>query len=319
MQVIFSATADPFFGAASGSASSYTKISNEASESETATVEAAYREFIFEDMSKAPISFNVGGKAYTGFDLSGDFVKVSQQTEVNELYGGREETTTVLTHTPSGLTFELLSTYYPGYAGYDLTLYIKNETENVSPVVKDLKIVDMRLSGDDAFLYYTGRRPGQVQSVRQVPGRAEPRTAPSGGRSSNGVFPYFNLEYGGGGVLFAVGWPGQWQAGFDNTARSSTRLTMGQQNFESVLEPARRRARPLPRLFSTRAETPTVRRTSGGAGFWTASSPKSRTARTAISCSTRSLRAARQTSGRRRRARPTTIRSRLWTYTWTTA
>lgn len=113
MQVIFSATADPFFGAASGSASSYTKISNEASESETATVEAAYREFIFEDMSKAPISFNVGGKAYTGFDLSGDFAKVSQQTEVNELYGGREETTTVLTHTPSGLTFELLSTYYP--------------------------------------------------------------------------------------------------------------------------------------------------------------------------------------------------------------
>lgn len=245
MQVIFSATADPFFGAASGSASSYTKISNEASESETATVEAAYREFIFEDMSKAPISFNVGGKAYTGFDLSGDFVKVSQQTEVNELYGGREETTTVLTHTPSGLTFELLSTYYPGYAGYDLTLYIKNETENVSPVVKDLKIVDMRLSGDDAFLYYTGGDQARFSPSDRFLDGQNLVLAPSGGRSSNGVFPYFNLEYGGGGVLFAVGWPGQWQAGFDNTARSSTRLTMGQQNFESVLEPGETARTPL--------------------------------------------------------------------------
>jgi len=143
--------------------------------------------------------------------------------------------------------------------------------------------------------------------------------APSGGRSSNGVFPYFNLEYGGGGVLFAVGWPGQWQAGFDNTARSSTRLTMGQQNFESVLEPGETARTPLAAFIfyeGRNADRATnlwrrwfldcfFTKVEDGEGGYKLFDP--------VASGGTSNQWAETTRA------TTTIRSRLWTYTWTTA
>ena len=36
------------------------------------------------------------------------------------------------------------------------------------------------------------------------------RFAPVGGRGSNGEFPYYDLVTPGGGLMIAVGWPGQW-------------------------------------------------------------------------------------------------------------
>ena len=37
------------------------------------------------------------------------------------------------------------------------------------------------------------------------------------GRSTYGRFPYFQVTHNsGGGMFFAVGWPGQWRAGFDS-------------------------------------------------------------------------------------------------------
>ena len=35
-----------------------------------------------------------------------------------------------------------------------------------------------------------------------------------GGRSSDGVMPYFNLATEGGGLIVAVGWSGDWKASF---------------------------------------------------------------------------------------------------------
>ncbi|MBK8859305.1 MAG: hypothetical protein IPN11_17055 [Opitutaceae bacterium] len=40
------------------------------------------------------------------------------------------------------------------------------------------------------------------------------RFAPTGGKATNVEFPYWNVEMAGGGVLLAVGWPGQWAASF---------------------------------------------------------------------------------------------------------
>jgi len=38
--------------------------------------------------------------------------------------------------------------------------------------------------------------------------------APSGGRPSDGAFPFFNLQGEGEGVVIALGWTGQWKVDF---------------------------------------------------------------------------------------------------------
>jgi alpha-galactosidase len=59
-----------------------------------------------------------------------------------------------------------------------------------------------------------------------------------GGKSSSGVLPYFNIEKpkGGAGVIFAVGWSGQWitRLAVDGTG-TNLRFISGQQNFTAQL------------------------------------------------------------------------------------
>jgi len=48
-----------------------------------------------------------------------------------------------------------------------------------------------------------------------------------GGRSSDGVLPYFNLAGEGGGLIVAVGWSGDWRATFERQADGRVRVTAG--------------------------------------------------------------------------------------------
>jgi alpha-galactosidase len=48
-----------------------------------------------------------------------------------------------------------------------------------------------------------------------------------GGRSSDGVMPYFNLASDGGGVIVAVGWTGDWKASFTSLGAGRVRVEAG--------------------------------------------------------------------------------------------
>ena len=69
----------------------------------------------------------------------------------------------------------------------------------------------------------------QPRRTELVPDQTQ-RFAPYGGRSSDGVLPFFNIVMPqGDGIIAAVGWTGQWAASF--TPRSESGL-----NFEAGLE-----------------------------------------------------------------------------------
>ena len=62
--------------------------------------------------------------------------------------------------------------------------------------------------------------------------------APLGGRPSNtSAFPFFNLEYAGGGAIVGIGWTGQWAASLERTAAGPTRLHAGMDKTHLVLHP----------------------------------------------------------------------------------
>ncbi len=48
-----------------------------------------------------------------------------------------------------------------------------------------------------------------------------------GGRSSDGVMPYFNLATGTGGLILAIGWPGDWKASFEALPETNVRIRAG--------------------------------------------------------------------------------------------
>ena len=50
-----------------------------------------------------------------------------------------------------------------------------------------------------------------------------------GGRSSDGVLPYFNLACNDGGIIIAVGWSGDWKAGFELQSADRVKITAGLQ------------------------------------------------------------------------------------------
>ena len=71
-----------------------------------------------------------------------------------------------------------------------------------------------------------------------APGRPGSMTlAPNGGKSSDGVAPFFNLAWAGGGIAVAVGWTGQWQASATREADGTMTFRAGQQLTNLALEP----------------------------------------------------------------------------------
>jgi alpha-galactosidase len=59
----------------------------------------------------------------------------------------------------------------------------------------------------------------------------------SGGRPTEGTFPYYNLSMPGGGVSLAVGWPGQWATSFTRNSSTGLTVTAGQQTTNISLKP----------------------------------------------------------------------------------
>ena len=64
--------------------------------------------------------------------------------------------------------------------------------------------------------------------------------APAGGRPSNGAFPFFNLCYGGEGLMVGIGWTGQWAASLARASTGPTRLQAGMEKTHLVLHPGER-------------------------------------------------------------------------------
>ena len=202
-------------------------------------VATQYESFLANDLENFPVSFRVGEDAYTGFGA--DFTKQSQSTEPVD---GGTKTITALTH-KSGLVFTVESVLYPEYNAYDWTIYVANNGAADSPVVSEFNAVDMVLEGEAPRLKGSiGDSSAYEPYTIAVDGKVTKK--PEGGRGTQGDSSYFNFMYGDKGVLYAVGWPGQWTMTVDNSDQADqTRLTAGQEYLNTYLEPGETIRTPL--------------------------------------------------------------------------
>jgi alpha-galactosidase len=73
----------------------------------------------------------------------------------------------------------------------------------------------------------------------------EKKIAPFGGRPSSNEFPYFNVESPAGGMIVAIGWPGQWAAKFSRNGGDELRIAAGQELTNFKLLPGEEVRSPL--------------------------------------------------------------------------
>lgn len=189
---------------------------------------------------RLPFSFVYGGQA-AGELLPG--WRKGRTTRKPD--ASRTRHTLVWTEAKSGLEVRCDAVEYADYPAVEWVLHFTNTGKEDSGIIERIEALDNLLPvGDTGFVLH--RALGDSNSAGSFAPVDEPLAAgdlrervfaPNGGRSSDGNMPYFNIDRHGGGVVLAIGWSGQWEAGFQPLADGRLRVRAGQQRTHFKLHP----------------------------------------------------------------------------------
>jgi len=190
----------------------------------------------------APFSFRYDGKAWTG-----EGVHTSRPDGTNRVI---HETTWRVGD--AGLEVRRVLVEYRAFPTVEWTLYFKNTGTNDTALISDIAALDTtfqrRTDGEFVLHHWAGSQANSDDYrpfVTPLGPNAQRRFAPSGGRGSDEVWPYFDLDWGREGLIVAVGWPGQWAATFTRNAQTGIALRAGQELTRFKLHPGEEARTPL--------------------------------------------------------------------------
>ena len=197
--------------------------------------------------SALPFSFTYGGKPFSESQAQWDF-----QSKSRELDTARTEHTLTWHHHESRLALRCVVIEYSDFPAVEWTLYFKNEGSEASPLLKDIQALDAQFErepGPEFLLHGTKGDWCAPDSFQPFEKPLEPGTtqnfAPFGGRPTNAAFPFYNLQSPGGGILLAIGWPGQWASSFARDTERGLSITAGQEVLVTSLKPGEEIRSPL--------------------------------------------------------------------------
>ena len=140
----------------------------------------------------------------------------------SEPAAGAGITRTVYLDPATGLQVTATARRFPAFPATEWIVEFENRGETDTPLIEDILPLDMSLpvlveerlrlhhangslcQMDDWLPRLTELRPGVRETL-----------SPVGGRSSNGVCPFMNVQGRDGGFVLAIGWSGQWAATFE--------------------------------------------------------------------------------------------------------
>ena len=191
--------------------------------------ETWYREMLA-DPARVPVNFVYDGERYRGFT---GLELLSEETTTEP----GKETTTRRYRLDDCITVTLVTAFYPAYGASEWTVWFANTGEKDSAVLSDVESV----------MDFTGASP----LLRGILGDHENFYSPyeydltetpvhfvsDSGRPTHVNFPYFNLEYGEGGVMLAIGWAGTWTADFAWDGSTVTVTAVSTNRLKTYLKP----------------------------------------------------------------------------------
>jgi alpha-galactosidase len=152
----------------------------------------------------------------------------------------------------SGLEVRAELAVYRDFPTVEWTVNFKNTGTNDTPLISNIQALDTvfgRPAQGEFVLHHWAGSQATSEDYRPFATILHPKQekhfAPNGGRGSDGVWPYFNLDHGGAGVIVAVGWPGQWAATFGRDAGTNLQVRAGQELTHFRLHPGEEARTPL--------------------------------------------------------------------------
>ena len=225
------------------------------------TLNRAWAEHVFSSphrvsMPSLPFSFVYGGRPST------EFLDQWESEAHEEMTGDTMICRTVTLMDPSTrLEVKAVARIYLDTPGVDWTVYFTNRGQADSPILEQIKAVDVQERLEPPAQVVLHRLNGSLCAAddwmpfdQAVP---EGQTVAFGttlGRSSN-ISPWFTIDWGRGGLVAAIGWSGQWNAsvGFDD---GCVALQAGMQYLHTVLRPGESLRSPRMLLMRWQGDEP---------------------------------------------------------------
>ncbi len=187
---------------------------------------------LFSNLERLPLSFELDGKTYHGFD--GDF-EVAYSDGV------------ICAKHQSGVTVIVSYSYNYDYAAFEWIVHFRNDSKHDSGVLKNVMAADIEFYGTSPRLeYMLGEAHNKADSYALAAKdlNVDDKIALDAGimgKSSQEHSPFNRLFFGDGGVTVALGWQGRWKMDYSVRADLSgvpvTRLRAGQYVFAAKLKP----------------------------------------------------------------------------------
>ena len=177
-----------------------------------------------------PFSFSYGG-------TPSSLLLKSWQRELKtkKLDENRTEMTLQYTDPKTGLVVTCVAIRYHDFPTVDWTVYLKNTGKTDTPIIENLQAIDDRFerSGGEFLLHHCVGASSTESDYAPLETVLAPNTskrfASQAGRSTQGAWPYYNLQYDDGGTIVVVGWPGQWAAEFKRDEKQGLNVKAGQE------------------------------------------------------------------------------------------
>lgn len=202
-----------------------------------------------------PFSFKYGSKVRSKF-----YSSWPREVSEKRLDDNRTERVVTWRDEKSGLEIRCVSVDFDDFPVIEWTVYFKNTGTKRTPLLQDIEGLDITLrekkpgdfvlhgiKGD--FCTADSFEPFRLEITPEFAKSFAPY--PYSGKSSDGPdgWPYHNLQTSDGGMIIAVGWPGQWESSFTRVGSKGLRITAGQQLTRLVLEPGEEIRTPLMALL----------------------------------------------------------------------
>ena len=207
------------------------------------------------EKARKPVSFVYDGKP-SGV-LLGEW-KFGKQTR--DLDAVRHEHTLTWTDAATGLQVRCVAVEYADFPAVEWTIYFKNTGKEKTPTLENIQGFDARFerNTEGEFVLHGNRGDSCVAESYQPfdlilgPDAVKQFSPPVAGELVSGKscdgpdgWPYFNLQKPDGGVIVAVGWPGQWAASFTRDHDRGVQIMAGQQLTHLYLKPGEEIRTPL--------------------------------------------------------------------------
>ena len=219
---------------------------SESTPAKAARIDRFAAQFV-EEAQCPPLSFDVDGQAFEQ-----QFERWSYEHDV-EPGAGRTKHILRWKDPETGLSLRCHLFEYPEFSTIEWVGVLQNEGDAASPLIENVRMLDAdfpvkrELTSSAVVLRYLagGKDEAAGLQLRQRGLSAGQRVAlpatagsPSGEAGDSSALPYFNLQLNQEeGLVFGLGWPGQWTADFARADSDQLRITSGQGTSRFRLEP----------------------------------------------------------------------------------